>query len=117
MSTLGISILDEIITNNQNLKANTVLNLLRDKVKTSLHQTGKEGKQLMGWIWLSAFCNKNRKTIEYSGAYNPLFHFHDGGLTEYRADRMPIGIYYGEKDSFTNHEIKCKKRRYPLYLF
>jgi serine phosphatase RsbU (regulator of sigma subunit) len=116
MSTLGISTLEEIITNNENLKANTVLNLLRDKVKTSLHQTGKEGEAADGMD--VAFCtlHKNKKVLEYSGAYNPLFIFQDGELKEYKADRMPIGIYYGEKESFTNYEIKVQKGD-TLYIF
>jgi serine phosphatase RsbU (regulator of sigma subunit) len=116
MSTLGISILDEIITNNKNLKANTVLNLLTEKVKTSLHQTGKPGEAADGMDLALCILHKNRNIIEYSGAYNPLLHFHDGGQTEYRADRMPIGIYYGKKDSFTNHEISVNKGD-TLYIF
>jgi serine phosphatase RsbU (regulator of sigma subunit) len=116
MSTLGISALDEIITNNENIKANTVLNLLRDKVKTSLHQTGKEGEAADGMD--VAFCTlyKNKKILEYSGAYNPLFIFQGGELKEYKADRMPIGIYYGEKESFTNYEINIQKGDI-IYIF
>jgi serine phosphatase RsbU (regulator of sigma subunit) len=116
MSALGISILDEIITNNSNLKANTILNLMREKIKTSLHQTGKQGEANDGLDLALCILHKNRKTIEYSGAYNPLIHFHDGELTEYRADRMPIGIYYGEKNSFTNYEVNVKKGD-TLYIF
>lgn len=116
MSTLGISALDEIITNNTNLKPNAILNLLREKVKTSLHQTGKEGEAADGMD--VAFCtvHKNRKTLEYSGAYNPLFIFQNGELKEYKADRMPIGIYYGEKESFTNYEINIQKGD-TIYIF
>ncbi len=116
MSTLGISSLDEIITNNKNLKANTVLNLLSDKIKNSLHQTGKEGEAADGMDMAFCILHKNRNIIEYSGAYNPLLHFHNGEHTEYRADRMPIGIYYGKKESFTNHVIKVEKGD-TLYIF
>lgn len=116
MSTLGISTLDEIITNNTDLKANTVLNLLREKIKTSLHQTGKEGEATDGMDMAFCILYKNRKTIEFSGAYNPLFLFHDGEFREYRADRMPIGIYYGEKDSFTNYKIDVREGD-TIYIF
>ena len=116
MSALGISVLDEIITNNNNLKANTVLNVLREKIKTSLHQTGKQGEATDGMDVAFCILNKDRKTLEYSGAYNPLFLFHDGEFSEYRADRMPIGIYYGEKESFTNYEIKVEKGD-TIYIF
>ena len=44
------------------------------------------------------------------------FIFQDGELKEYRADRMPIGIYYGEKESFTNYEINVKKGD-TIYIF
>jgi len=116
MSTLGISTLNEIITNNVDLKANTVLNLLREKIKTSLHQTGKQGEAADGMDVAFCILHKNRRTLEYSGAYNSLFLCQNGGSTEYRADRMPIGIYYGEKESFTNYEISVQKGD-TIYIF
>ena len=109
MSTLGISSLNEIITNNDDLQANTVLNLLREKIITSLHQTGKEGEAADGMDLALCVLHKNRKTLQYSGSYNPLFIFQGGEFKEYKADRMPIGIYYGEKVTFTNYEINVKK--------
>ena len=116
MSALGISTLDEIITNNGNIKANAVLNLLREKIKTSLHQTGKQGEATDGMDVAFCILHKNRKKLEFSGAYNPLFIFQGEEFREYRADRMPIGIYYGEKDSFTNHEINVQKGD-TIYIF
>jgi serine phosphatase RsbU (regulator of sigma subunit) len=116
MSTLGISTLNEIITNNKDLQANTMLNLLRNKIKTSLHQTGKEGEAADGMDIALCVLNKNKKSLQYSGAYNPLYIFQKGEFKEYKADRMPIGIYYGEKDSFTNYEINIKKGD-TIYIF
>jgi len=116
MSTLGISILDEIITNNTDLKANTVLNILREKIKTSLHQTGKVGEATDGMDVAFCILHKNRKILEFSGAYNPLFIFQNGMFKEFRADRMPIGIYYGENETFTNYEIEVKKGD-TIYIF
>lgn len=116
MSTLGISTLNEIITNRPDLHANTVLNLLRTKIKNSLHQTGKEGEAADGMDVAFCILHKDRKTLEYSGAYNPLLIFQGGELKEYKADRMPIGIYVGEKESFTNFEINVN-RGDIIYLF
>jgi serine phosphatase RsbU (regulator of sigma subunit) len=116
MSTLGISTLDEIITNNENLHANEVLNLLREKIKTSLHQTGKLGEAADGMDVALCILHKDLKKLEFAGAYNPLFIVHRGVLREYRADRMPIGIYYGEKETFTNHEIEIQKGD-TIYIF
>ena len=116
MSALGISTLDEIITNNTNLNANTVLNILREKIKTYLHQTGKQGEATDGMDVAFCILHKNRKTLEFSGAYNPLFIFREGMFREYRADRMPIGIYYDEKESFTNYKIDIQKGD-TIYIF
>jgi serine phosphatase RsbU (regulator of sigma subunit) len=116
MSTLGISTLDEIITNNADLKANTILNLLRMKIKTSLHQTGKQGEATDGMDMAFCILHKNRKTLEFSGAYNSLFIFQQGELREYRSNRMPIGIYYGENETFTNCEIDVQKGD-TIYIF
>lgn len=116
MSTLGISTLNDIITNNNDLRANTVLNILREKIMTSLHQTGKEGEASDGMDVAFCVLNKNRKSMQFSGAYNPLFIFHNGVFKEYKADRMPIGIYYGQKETFTNYEIQTRKGD-TLYVF
>jgi serine phosphatase RsbU (regulator of sigma subunit) len=51
---------------------------------------------------------KDRKLLQFSGAFNPLFIFIDGELRELKADRMPIGIHYGDEASFSNHEIPVK---------
>jgi serine phosphatase RsbU (regulator of sigma subunit) len=105
MSTLGISILNEIVTHNRNLQANIFLNLLRDKIKMLLHQTGKEGEAADGMdISLCVLC-KSRKKLQYAGAYSPLFIHSNGTLKEFKADRMPIGIHYGCETPFKNHEI------------
>ena len=116
MSTMGISTLNEIIANKSDLQANTVLNLLCEKTKTSLHQTGKEGEAADGMDIAFCVLHKNKKILEYSGAYNPLFVIQGGELKEYKADRMPIGIYYGVKRSFTNYEINVKKGD-SVYIF
>lgn len=116
MSTLGIASLDEIITNNTGLKANTILNLLREKIKTSLHQTGKQGEANDGMDVALCVLHKNKKTLEFSGAFNSMFIFRGGDFREYRADRMPIGIYHGEKETFTNHVIRVQKGD-VIYIF
>ncbi len=117
MSMLGVSSLNEIFGNENNgLTANRILNLLREKIKFSLHQTGKEGENKDGMDMAMCIYHKNKNMLEYAGAYNPLYLIRDGKLEEYKADRMPIGIYHVEKDTFTNHEIKIKKGDI-IYIF
>ncbi|MCU0460538.1 MAG: SpoIIE family protein phosphatase [Bacteroidales bacterium] len=116
MSTMGISTLNEIIANNRDLQANTVLNLLREKTMHALHQTGKEGEAADGMDIAFCILNKNRRTLQFSGAFNPLIIFQGGEFKEYRADRMPIGIHYGDEKSFTNYVIPVT-RGDTLYIF
>lgn len=109
MSTLGISILNEIITHNKDLQANSFLNLLRGQIKTMLHQTGKVGETADGMDISLCVIRKDRQLLQYAGAYNSLYLYSQGEVMELKADRMPIGIHYGEEVSFTNHEMKIKK--------
>ena len=116
MSTMGISTLNEIISNNHNLQANKILNLLRTKTMTALHQTGKIGEAADGMDIAFCVLDKKKNILQYSGAFNPLIIFQGGELKEYKADRMPIGIYYGEEISFTNYLINVS-RGDTLYIF
>lgn len=116
MSTMGISTLNEIISNNHNLRANEILNILRQKIMKALHQTGKIGEAADGLDISFCILNKSGKELQYSGAYNPLLIFQAGELKEYKADRMPIGIHYGTEMSFTNYVLKVSKGD-TLYLF
>ncbi len=116
MSTMGISTLNEIIANNRHIQANKILNLLRKKTMTALHQTGRTGEAADGMDIAFCVLDKSRTKLQYSGAFSPLFIFQGGELKEYKADRMPIGIYYGKEISFTNYVINVA-RGDTLYIF
>jgi serine phosphatase RsbU (regulator of sigma subunit) len=108
MSMLGISALNDIINSNSSLSASSILDLLRDSVKRSLKQTGKSGETADGMDMALCVFDRRKRSMEFAGAYNSLFHFRDARITEYRGDRMPIGIFYGEKKHFTNHHVDTK---------
>lgn len=116
MSILGITSLNEIVNKNDKLKANRVLNKLREKIMKSLHQTGKGGESKDGMD--IAFCILNRKTrvLQYAGANNPLYYIRQNTLNEIKPDKMPIGISGVEEKSFRNHVMKMIKGD-MLYIF
>jgi serine phosphatase RsbU (regulator of sigma subunit) len=105
MSTMGISTLHEIIANNRSLQANKVLKLLRNKIVKTLHQTGKTGEMADGMDIAFCILNKDRKTMQFSGAFNSLVIVQGEEFREYKGDRMPIGIHYGKESAFTNYNI------------
>ncbi len=122
MSALGISFLNEIIINYfsqygfENLQANYILNALRENVKNSLRQTSKDSESKDGMDISLVVINEETLECQFAGAHNPLIMIRDGELTRFRGDRMPIGIYYREKETFTNQTIQLQKDDL-LYLF
>lgn len=140
MSLLGVSFLNEIANYSDMKRANHVLNELRVQVKKSLQQTGQASKAKDGMDIALCIIDLETKIVQYSGAHNPLFiiskrHenplaarnlpedtrytlFQEGNveLVEIKGDKMPIGIYYREKASFTNHQIQLLEDD-TIYLF
>jgi serine phosphatase RsbU (regulator of sigma subunit) len=115
MSMLGVSFLNEIVNKTKDLKANVILEQLRTLVKTTLSQSdeseSKDGMDI-------ALCIMNHKTLklQYAGAFNPLYLIRNNELQEFKADRMPIGIYHGKETTFTNYELKLLKGD-CMYIF
>ena len=116
MSMMGISMLNQIVREKSVNTAAQVLNIMRSNVKTALNQSGKKNEQKDGMDM--ALCALNTKTnvLQYAGAYNPLIIIRNNEIIEYKADKMPIGIYIKEKESFTNHEIEVQKGDI-IYIF
>jgi serine phosphatase RsbU (regulator of sigma subunit) len=102
MSILGISILNEILQSGNNVKANRILNLMREKVMKALNQTGSnsEAKDSIDIGLCIIDCNTGK--VQYSGANRPLIMIRDGVLTEYKPDKMTIGVAPLKETPFTN---------------
>ncbi len=103
MSMLGISLLNEIINKDRIFEAHKILNKLRDYIKQMLGQTGKTDEAKDGMDMALVVLDYKEKVIQYAGAYNPLILIRNHELTEYKGDKMPIGIQMNEKESFTLH--------------
>jgi len=116
MSMLGIAFLNEIVNRAEVLVASHILNGLREHVKKSLRQTGKLDEAKDGMDIALCVFNGQKMQLQYAGAYNPLYIMRNGELIQLKADRMPIGIYHKEKESFTNHIIDLQSND-VIYLF
>ena len=109
MSLLGITFLNAVIEESE-LEADTILNILRDKVISSLKQTGKELENKDGMDMAMCIIDWENERIEYAGANISLILLRSTSdsqheYIEYRADRMPIGIFGAELRPFTRHFI------------
>ncbi|MBW8051347.1 MAG: PAS domain-containing protein [Cytophagales bacterium] len=134
MSMIGNAMLNEIVIENGITQADMILKQLRDHIIKALGQTGKAGEQQDGMD--IAICvmsigkghvgsgpRQSRDfadaqhvfSLQFAGAYNPLWIVRKGELIEIKADRQPIGIYEKLKP-FTKHDIELQKRD-MLYIF
>jgi serine phosphatase RsbU (regulator of sigma subunit) len=55
-------------------------------------------------------------TLQYAGAFNPLFIIRNNTLSEIKADRMPVGVHAKIVKPFTNRGIQIKADD-SIYLF
>ena len=108
LSFIGYFLLNNIVNIDDNFDAARILELLHQGVRTTLKQNeegnnGRDGMDL-------ALCkiDKEKKTIQFAGAHNPLYLLRKGELIEYKGTRKGIGgkplLKKKEKD-FENHEI------------
>ncbi len=121
MSMLGIAMLNEIVHLDLHPKASEILNELRKRVKTSLHQESIRTRNSDGMDMALCILDIETKRMQYSGANSPIYIIRkdeDTGeprLIHIKPDRMPIGVYIKER-SFINHEIQLQTNDI-LYLF
>ena len=106
MSILGVSFLNEIVNKAITVRANDILNQLTGQVIKSLHQTGKFDEARDGIEMAICIIDRNKKKLQFSGAFRPLYLIRDNELKEFKGDTMPIGIYEKEDQSFSNTEIQ-----------
>ena len=56
--------------------------------------------------------DEKHRVLQYSGANNPLYLIRDTNgtpeLTEFKADRMPLGYYQGKFNPFTKQDIQLE---------
>ena len=89
---------------------------MRNQIKAALRQSGKEGEAEDGIDMALCVIDFENMKIQYAGARNPLYIIRNEEFTEIKADKMPIGIYHIEKESFTNHNIDIQNGD-VFYLF
>ncbi len=120
MSMLGVALLNEIVRLDKEPAAGEVLDELRKRVKTSLHQENIRGATSDGMDMSLCIIDLEHKRVQYAGANSPLFIIRKSktGVTELlhiKPDRMPVGVYLKEFP-FTNHVIDLQTDD-TLYLF
>jgi serine phosphatase RsbU (regulator of sigma subunit) len=117
MSVVGFNYLHQAIMEKHIHEPNEILSYLDEGVNDRLRQTGGESGIKDGMdLGLCAF-NRETSVLQYAGAYNPLYLVNREGLTETKADKLPIGMNDdGVVDIYTNHSYQLEEGD-CVYLF
>jgi serine phosphatase RsbU (regulator of sigma subunit) len=113
---LGITLLNEIVNNQQCVEADEILNRLKNEIIRALRQ--KEGSDSASDGMDMALCvfDPSSLKLQYAGGFNPLVLIRDGELKRYQADPMPVGIGALSGRDFTRHELVIQKGD-MIYLY
>ena len=104
MSLLGVAFLNEIVSQQRIPEPHEILNALRAKFISSLHQNSNDPINNEGMDAAILFINKKRNKAFFSGANANLFIARKSELIDVTGDKMPVGNYYN-MNSFTTKEL------------
>lgn len=115
MSMIGHTLLNEIVNQKGIEDPGKILDLLDIGVKKAIKSKDEtESKDGMDVALLSF--TKDLKTVQFAGAFRPLLFIREGKLSEYKANRFPIGAGSYLKTAFDSHTIHLQKGD-ALYIF
>lgn len=117
MSLIGYNILNRVVNERKVTDPADILRELNEGVINVLHKNSPESKDGMD----VAICkvNHDEKTLEYAGAMRPLWIVNPEGLTEIKADKIPIGTRHIEGEppvKYTCHLINTRPQD-AYYIF
>jgi serine phosphatase RsbU (regulator of sigma subunit) len=128
MSLLNISILNEVVVEKKIYEPAKILGEVRDHIIKALNPKGKDdgSKDGMDCILasLAPSSPKGGMTLTYTAAYNtplvikksPPSEGGEAVVLDLPTDKMPVGIFTGEKKPFTQHSVELQKGD-CIYLF
>ncbi len=115
MSMLGVSLLNQIVNEQNEITPSKILDKLHEAVSKSLQQSQNNSNQGMD-IAICCFDVVN-KHLQYAGANRPLVYISNGQLIVIAADKSPIGGTQIERtNGFTNHQLPFNTFE-NIYLF
>jgi len=104
MSLLGLTLMNEVVNEVDNISAGKCLDILRDKVTSSMHQHYEANARDGLEVALCIFDFDDMK-VDFAGAYNPLYLVRNNKLIETKGDRMSISYNPQKNNDFTTHKL------------
>ena len=109
ISIVGQNLLRQALNETNARTAAEMLDEVNRLFNLTIRQTFEESTVRDGMDMSLCLIDFKNLTLQFAGAFNPLFLLRDKQLTKYKADKFPIGIFIGEEvRRFHNHEIKLQ---------
>jgi sigma-B regulation protein RsbU (phosphoserine phosphatase) len=113
MTMLGLTFLEEIVSLNVAQNPADILNIIRDKIISTLKQTGSAEENKDGMDVILCCIDKEKMKLTYSAANNSFYVLrkNENGekiLLEKKGDKQPCG-FFPDPQPFTLHEFELKK--------
>jgi serine phosphatase RsbU (regulator of sigma subunit) len=116
MTIIGHNGLNKAVQTTDELNPANILNSLNDELSSTFSRHGdSEIKDGMD----AAMCSVDlkKKSLQFAGAFNPLYLLRDGEILITKGDKFPVGEFIGdEKQKFNNHSIDLKSGD-SIYIF
>ncbi len=106
MSIVGHNLLDRAVNEQHLTEPAKILDELNRTIGETLRQPSDETAIRDGMDIALCTFNKDKNTLQYAGAHNSLWLIRNGALTEFKADKMPIGNTGMALEKFVSHEIQ-----------
>jgi len=114
MSMIGYNLLDEI-TQSGVSKPGKILRELHKGIRRTLKQNETNNRD--GMDLSLCVINRNKQTVDFAGAKNPLVYIQNGKANVIKGDRVPVGGVQTEKERyFTETSIRIDKPTW-FYIF
>jgi phosphoserine phosphatase RsbU/P len=107
MTMLGLSFLEEIVVIKGETNTDAIVNYLRERIISTLKQTGDAGENKDGMDVAVCCIDKEKNTLYFTGANNPIYIARKGELIEIKPDKQPCGFYF-EPKPFTKKEFQLE---------
>ncbi len=120
MSIIGFDLLKNITKEQEVENPAEILNKLNDGVCDTFSKDADEDadEDTVNDGMDLAFCviDRRKQTLEFAGAFNPLYIIRDNNMIEIKADRFSVGLENIKRKKFTNHIIPIEKNDI-IYIF
>ncbi|MNJ97469.1 Stage II sporulation protein E (SpoIIE) [compost metagenome] len=118
ISIIGYKLLSKCITDYERTNPAEILNQLNNEFQHANKQVINSGFEIKDGMDI-AICviDTSKMTMEYAGAYNPIYQVKNGTLNKLATDKIPIHLFTSNTDQkFTNYQISIEPGE-SYYLF